>query len=350
LARHSLDLPCGSRVAVVCLILGICSIAQAPGAQPSSPPSPAERVRFIREFSSAQDVRRPHPVLNKTLDIIAGSKPIENPVEVLKTPFAVTTDSWHRIFVTDTGLGKVHIFDFDHSRYFTLGNSREGLGRPAGIAADRENNVYVTDSNSGAIRVFDSKGKFRRYLKESRGSESYFQQPLGIAVDTATERIYVCDSSRHMIIVLDKKGRVIDRFGKRNGGARPGEFRYPTQLVVSGGEITVLDSGNRRVQILDSRGHFQREIQLGYADKDSGLAADADGKIYVSDSTVNQVRVFSHDGGLLYRIGHMGTQAGEFDGASGLWLDSGNCLYVVDARNKRVQEFQVAGPGAITCP
>ncbi len=289
-------------------------------------------------------------MLDRTLDIIAGSKPTEDRIDALQIPYAVTTDFEHRVFVTDVGLGKVHVFDFGHSKYSFLQDGGDRLRRPVGVAADREGNIYVTDSGSGAILIYDARGKFRRYLKQSKGSESYFQSPWGIAIDPATEHVYVCDSPRHMVIVLDKKGHVLDRFGKRGGGTRMGEFRYPTQIVAAAGEIVVLDSGNRRVQVLDVGGHFRREIRLDYADNRSGLAVDNDRNIYVSDAVVNRVQVFDHNGRLLQAFGQMGTKAGEFDGASGLWVDTGHCLYVVDAQNKRVQAFEIQGPRTNGCP
>lgn len=336
----------GIWVAAACLSIHFGGQAQLSGAANAS----ATRLSFVREFSSAQDVKRPHPVLDQTLDIVAGPKTYVAPTDVLQTPYAVTTDPKHRVFVTDVGTGVVHVFDFGHSKYFLLQYGGDRLRRPVGIAADREGNVYVTDSSSGAILVFDSKGKFRRYLKESKGIESYFQDPVGIAIDQATERIYVSDSARHMVIVLDKNGHILDRFGTRGGGVRPGEFKYPTQLATFGGELMVLDSGNHRVQIVDVGGHFRREIKVGYTDDRTGLAVDNERNIYVTDTALNRVRVFNHDGQFLYEFGRSGKKAGEFNGASGMWVDSGHRLYVVDARNKRIQVFQIEGQGAGGCP
>lgn len=350
LSSQSAGIRRGICVVVVCFFVHVSGTAQAPVAPASQAPSSkgdgkgtSEHLSFVREFSSARDVKRAHPVLDRTLDIIAGPKQDGRADDVLQTPYAVTTDSTHRVFVTDVSAPAVHVFDFVHAKYSRLEGNSDRLRRPVGVATDREDNVYVTDSSSGAILVYDSKGKFRRYLKESKGRESYFQAPWGIAVDPVTEHIYVCDSPRHMVIVLDKKGRALDRFGKRGGGTGPGEFRYPTQLVATGSEIVVLDSGNRRLQLLDARGRFRQEIKLEYADHRTGLAVDNHMNIYVSDAVVNRVQVFNHDGRLLYTFGQMGTKAGEFDGASGIWVDSGHCLYVVDAENKRVQAFRIGG-------
>jgi len=345
---------CGVCVAVVCFSVNISSTAQAPQAETTVVPSlnhgrgPSEPPRFVREFSSAQDVKRDHPLLDRTLDIIAGPKTGETFVDVLQAPYAVTTDSAHRVLVTDLIAKKVHIFDFGHSKYSRLKDGVD-LRRPVGVAADREGNVYVADSALGAVLVYDSSGKFRHFLKPSKGKESYFEGPRGLAIDRTTEHIYVCDSPRHMIVVLDKNGRVLNRFGKRGGGTGEGEFRFPTQLVAVGDEIVVLDSGNSRLQVLDANGRFRREIQLPAADSRSGLAMGEDGKIYVSDDQVNRVQVFNHDGRLLNTFGQMGRKAGEFNGVSGLWVDSGHCLYVVDAQNKRIQAFQIDGQSTNGC-
>ena len=308
---------------------------------------PSEHLSFVRQFSSAQDVKREHPVVNRTLDIAAGHKDAELPIEALQQPYSVTTDSNHRIFITDVRAGAVHVFDFVHSKYFLL-RGGDRLHSPLGVAADREGNVYVSDRGLHTVLVYDARGKFIHYLK-SRGHESYFDSPQGIAVDAATQHIYVCDTTRHMLIVLDKKGHVLTRFGTRGGGTRPGEFSYPTQVVAAGTEIAVLDSGNSRAQILDVRGHFLNEIRLPGIGNRAGLAMDNDRNIYVSDPELNRLEVFSHDGKLLYEFGRMGTEPAQFNGISGIWVDSGYCLYVVDTQNKRVQLFQITAPNAHGC-
>jgi DNA-binding beta-propeller fold protein YncE len=251
------------------------------------------------------------------------------------------------VYVSDLAARKVHVFDFGQAKYSLLKDG-DRFRRPVGLATDPQGNVYVADSGSGAVLVFDPKGKFQRYLKESKGRESYFEAPWGIAVDPAGARIYVCDSPRHMVVVLDRKGRVLSLLGKRGGGTGPGEFRYPTQVAISADEVFILDTGNRRVQVLDRRGHFRREVPIAESDRRSGLAVDEGKKIYISDPVVDFVQVYSRDG-LLYSFGQLGHKPGEFQGPSGLWWDSAHCLYVVDANNKRVQVFQVQQQNKNSC-
>jgi DNA-binding beta-propeller fold protein YncE len=323
----------------------------APSAFPS--PSSAEKkgsLTFIREFSSAEDVKGvAHPILNKTIDIIAGpADPSLHPGSMLQQPYAVTTDSNHRIFATDIAAGLVHVFDFANHEYSVLGSGNH-LRAPLGVASDREGNVYVSDVVLRTVLMYDAKGKFIRYLKKPRGDESYFDGPLGIAVDPVTEHIFVCDTPRHMVIILDKKGHVIGSLGKRGGGTGPGDFNHPTQVAADAGEILVLDSGNSRLQIVDQQGHFRREIQLANVGRGAGLAVDGIGDIYLTDPDLNNLQAFSRDGQRLYIFGQTGKDAGQFNGLSGAWVDSGHCLYLVDTQNRRVQLFQIAGLGTGGC-
>jgi sugar lactone lactonase YvrE len=55
------------------------------------------------------------------------------------------------------------------------------------------------------------------------------------------------------------------------------------------------------------------------------------------------VQVFNQQGQLLYYFGAKGTNAGEFQLPSGLFIDHDDHVYVVDSFNRRVQVFQYAG-------
>jgi DNA-binding beta-propeller fold protein YncE len=302
------------------------------------------RLRFLREFSGADDVaRETHPVLDRSVDIIAGPGEEHTSIDRMVAPYGVTTDRAHRVYVTDPDAGAVHIFDFERSKYSVLGGQGSHIRMPSGIAADSEGNIYVTDTALAAVLVYAANGRFLHYLGKVAGGESYFQTPTGIAIHDATGHIYVCDSRRHMVLLLDKKGHILSHIGKRWGGKGPGEFRYPSQVAISGEDVLVLDRGNSRIQVLDLEGHFRREIKLEEVNTDAGLAVDEDKNIYVSDPQFSAIHVFSYEGQLLYKFGQAGTKAGDFDAPSGLWVEAGKGLYVADTKNKRVQLFQIEG-------
>jgi DNA-binding beta-propeller fold protein YncE len=299
-------------------------------------------LRFIREFSRAEDVTRElHPILDRSLDIIAGPAESHPHEDKLVAPQSVVTDSRHRVFVADPKAGVVHVFDLTESKYSALQDHGHPMRSPYSLAIDREDNVYVTDVGLAAVLAFDAKGKFLRYLGKTEEDETYFQAPVAIAIHPSNGRIYVCDSRRHMILILDKKSRIVGHIGKRWGGKQPGEFRYPSRMVIAGDELFVLDSGNSRLQVLDLGGRFRREVPLPQADLEDGLAVDREGNIYVGDTQLNAIEVLDRGGQLLYKFGQPGAKGGEFSKPSGLWIESGNQLYVADTGNQRVQLLQI---------
>jgi DNA-binding beta-propeller fold protein YncE len=343
-------------ILLVCYMAPGSAIARDTTVTTYSPPVETDvhqvpaRLDFVRAFSSRDDVRRQHPILDLTLDIIAGSKDDGTPADALRSPSAVTTDSNHHIFVADPGAKAVHIFDFTRAKYGLLDGGSDRLGSPFALAVDGHDNLYVIDQSSKTVLIYDLAGKFRGYLGKLRGGESYFDSPTGIAIDRTTGHIYVCDKRRHMVIIMDDRGRLLSKIGTRGGGNRPGEFRLPSQVVVSGGELFVLDAGNTRIQIFDTAGHFRRTISLVDTDNRTGLAVDSQGYVYITDSILNQIQVFGHDGQRLYTFDPSTIKGAKITRPSGLWVDASDCLYVVDSQSNLVGLFQIGGENARQCP
>ena len=314
-------------------------------AQPAS-----QTPSFVRTFSSADDIRKSlHPILDRSIDIIAGPKDSEPRVEGLQSPAAIVTDSSDRVFVADRGAKTVHIFDFVHGKYGLLERGTAHPSIPIALAVDGQDNLYVTDELSRTILVYDSTGKFRRTLGKLSEEESYFESPAGIAIDNATGHIYVCDMHRHMVVVLDNRGRLVAKAGKRGGGDRPGDFKLPTQAVIHDGELFILDAGNTRIQIFDTALHFRRAISLAYADGRTGLAVDDQGNIYVSDPVIDRIEVFTRAGRPLYTFDLASLKAAYLGQPTGLWISQGSCLYVIDEQKHSVNLFQLSGQNAQHC-
>jgi len=326
-------------------LAALCCVVSGLGQDTSKQSS--DPLTFVRQFSAAQDVKRTHPALEKTLDIVAGPKDETQATDVLKIPRAIAADGEKRVFVLDASSHAIHVFDFARAKYSLL-QAGDRMQSPVGIAADQQGALYVTDKSSRSILVFDARGKFSRELMKTHGKESYFEEPRGIAIHRPSGRLYVCDGPRNMLVILDKRGKVLGRIGKRGGGRDPGDFSNPVQVAVTGDEVVVLDAGNSRFQIFDLQGHFRREAPVVDADSRSGLAADSSDNVYITDPSIGQVEVFGPDGHPLYRFGQMGQETGQFNGPEGLWIEAG-CLFVADTGNKRVQEFRINGQTASAC-
>ncbi len=302
------------------------------------------RLRFEGSVGSEKEVRTKH-FWGRVLDVVAG----EPDYHYLVSPYSVVTDSQGRIIVTDPGADGIHIFDFAQHKYKFISRIKDvdGMASPQCVAVDADDNIYVTDSTEGKIFVFDPNGKFRRVIASIKG-EGYFKRATGIAVDSPAGKIYVTDTLRQQIWVLDMQGRIIQKIG--GAGTGNGEFNYPTELRLSGDDLLVVDAMNFRVQVLDRNGKFEYAIgQLGdtsgYLFRPKGVARDSEGHLYVVEGLSGMVQVFDRQGQLLFDFGQKGSGFGEFNLPSGLYIDRNDRVFVVDSYNRRIKIFQYFAQG-----
>src|SRR5579871_1442017 len=168
------------------------------------------KLTFERSFHSEREVKPKRGFWNRVVDVVAG----EPEFHALIRPYSVATDSRGRIIVTDPGQAGVHIFDFAEQKYKFLWRADKGkdpMLQPQCVAVDAQDNIYVTDSDSGKIFVFNSDGKFQHAIGSLKGGEGYYKRPTGIAVDSAAQRIYVTDTLRNKIFMLDMQGNVLEQ-------------------------------------------------------------------------------------------------------------------------------------------
>jgi len=300
--------------------------------------------RLVEDFAPpayATEIAKPQSNLasirDKVLTFVYGR------ARVMGSPQQVTTDSRQRVIISDSELRAVHVFDPKGKTSFTiLGGQGRRLEMPAGVAVDAEDNIYIADSEQGMVLVYNQYGQFVRYIGNFHG-ENMYERPTGIAIDRKAGRLYLADTPRNLIFVLDLQGNVLKRAGTDRHGRGSGEFVSPTQIAVSDHGVMVLDADGSRIQVLDFDGN-----RIGYyrvvvgVDEENGLAIDKDGNIYVSYVARSIISVYKPDGTPLGTFGQPGSRVGEFLAAKGLWIDASNRIYVADGLNARVQVFQLS--------
>jgi DNA-binding beta-propeller fold protein YncE len=262
---------------------------------------------------------------------------------VMGAPHQVTTDSMLRVIISDPDLRAVHVFDPNGKTSFSiLGDEGRRLQLPAGVAVDAEDNIYIADSEAGMVLVYNQSGQFIRYIGNFQG-ENMYERPTGIAIDRKARRLYLTDTPRNLVFILDLQGNVLKRVGTDRHGRGSGEFVSPTQIAVSDSGILVLDTEGTRIQVLDFDGTrigYYRVV-VGLAGE-NGLAVDNDGNIYISYVAKSIIGVYKPDGTPIGTFGQSGSRIGEFLAPRGLWVDADNRIYVADTANARVQVFAVS--------
>ena len=301
------------------------------------PPEPT-RIRFVRSFSSSEDVEGEKGVLSFLADLLAGSDTTTS----MSKPYDVHADATGRIFVSDTGRGRLMVFDPERKEFETWGEDGAGmLKRPIGIASDDAGNIYVSDATQARVVRFDPKGEYVR----AYGGGGEIERPAGVVINNELGRLYVVDVGNHQLAVYDlEKGDRIKTIGTR--GDRDLEFNYPTNIAIAAdGRLFVMDTMNFRVQVLDAEGEFISKFgrncdAMGCLARSKGIALDSDGHVYVADAAFNVVQVFNQEGQLLLPFGGAGHGPGRLWLAAGVSIDAKDRIYVADQYNFRVNVYQ----------
>ena len=153
----------------------------------------------------------------------------------------------------------------------------------------------------------------RRAIGSLKGGEGYFKRPTGIAVDSAAQRIYVTDTLRNKIFMMDMQGSVLQIIGKTGHGRRGVQLSRPNCGCMDQ-DLVVVDAMNFRVQVLDRSGTFRYAIGkpgdgTGWMFRPKGIGFDSEGHLYIVDGQWGVVQVFDEQGRLLYYFGQKGTGA-----------------------------------------
>ena len=309
------------------------------------PPDPP-RIAYVSSFSNPNDLGKKRGWLFFASRFLFG----EGQEPYILRPYTVAVDREGRVYLTDTGLQAVHIYDFAKKNYdqiFWIERERSRLMSPVGVAVDDQRNVYVSDSQLNRIFVYRPK-KFR--LTRVIGEPGEFSRLGGLTFNRKNKRIYAVDAGGHREVAFDQEGQQVLSFGRRGGD--DGEFNFPSHIASDReGFLYVTDSMNFRVQIFDQDGVFIHKFGklgrvLGTFSKPKGVSVDSEGHIYVVDGIYDTVQVFDRQGRLLMHFGQAGEKEGDLWLPNGIAIDDRDQIYVADTYNQRIQVFQFLGsPG-----
>ena len=107
------------------------------------------------------------------------------------------------VVVVDAMNFRVQLFDRDgnfEAQIGTIGDPAGGIYRPKGVGIDSEDHIYVVDSELGIVQVFDRKGRLL-YRFGNGTNFGRFLLPTGLFIDR-NDRVYVVDSYNRRVQVF----------------------------------------------------------------------------------------------------------------------------------------------------
>ncbi|MGD9897705.1 MAG: 6-bladed beta-propeller [Calditrichaceae bacterium] len=294
-------------------------------------------VKWTGQFSSSEDLKAKPGFAKLMFNFIFG-----NDFRPLIRPVSVFTENPDSIWVLDQG-SKTLIFIDQNSGQIKNYYQNNQSGFPSLICMCRFNSysLLLTDSKINQIYIQNitsgKSGLLNPSLKIDR--------PTGIGFSDLTNEIWVAETGKHRIQVLDKEGNLLRTIGHRGTGA--GEFNFPTFLTIDDiGNVYIVDSMNFRIQVFNKTGELvnifgEAGDASGYFSSPKGIATDSRGHIYVVDGLFHTVQIFDKEGNFLSYFGKQGRGHGEFWLPSGIFIDHHDRIYVADSYNARIQMFEL---------
>jgi DNA-binding beta-propeller fold protein YncE len=325
------------------------------------PPAIA-RIRYTREvFRELKPTDSPSgaPVVTvekkkqSWMDRMAGVQTTDNGARKVQRdhwlgkPYGIGVDSKGRVYVADTFVSAVFIFDLEQKTTQLLRNGVEAhWDTITGLTVDDADRVFVVDSGKHRVAAFGKNLKLEAYFGDDQ-----LKTPTGIAVDPENRLIYVVDTEKENVAVFDadtfKFLRTIGRPMKDVSDDAPGAMAKPTNVTVDNKALVyVSDTLNNRIQVFDADGNFIRMWGkagdvAGYFARPKGLSIDVDGHIWVADAFLNYVQIFDQEGHLLGYLGGGGTYPGQFSVPADVFVDQKtNRVFVTDQFPGRLQVFR----------
>jgi len=254
----------------------------------------------------------------------------------LDSPTGIAIDASGNILVADTGNGRIEKFSPSGTFISTMGTKGAGngqLGEPNGIAIDGAGNIYVADAGNHRVEKLTPDGTS---IGEWKGPEPGFYGPRRVAIGPDGS-VYVVDQGHTRIAKFNLNGQVLAVWGTK--GNSDGQLDDPTSVAVdrATNKIYVADPRNKRIQVFDSDGKFLTKWTVpewgqpyGFED----LAVDSKtGRLYASSANMQTVLIFDLNGS---RIGALTAKPPEtLEGPAALALANGK-LYVVNKAGNRV--------------
>lgn len=258
--------------------------------------------------------------------------------------------------------------------------SEDGLGAnasfnlPTVVTFDQSGNLFVVDRMNNKIRKITPNGAVTTYAgtgafgsNDGPASTATFTYPDG-AVFNSHNNLFISDQSNHKIRKISPEGIVSTFAGTGAVGAEDGigsnaSFYYPAGMAVDAlDNVYVADYGNNKIRKITPEGIVSTFAGTGIPGAAEGLtteaefngvtgvAVDSNGNVYAADYYNNKIRKIDPSGNVttLAGSGTIGSDDGLGSSASFYYpaivaVDANNALFVTDEENHKIRKISITG-------
>ena len=224
---------------------------------------------------------------------------------------------------------------------FLLGKAPKAraIRKPYGVAM-RNKKLYICDSSRPVIHVIDLVANRWDYMRITGSSR--LLKPINCDVDESGS-IYVADALRQRLVVYDPAGYSIGSVGVE-GEMRPVDVKVKHGRIYicerNGPAVRVYDQAQRKLLFTAPQDQENRDARL-YTP--TNLDVDEEGNIWVSDTGGYCVKKYDSEGKFIGIYGAPGNGMGQFTRNKGIAVDREGRIYVADAASAVIQAFDKNG-------
>lgn len=257
------------------------------------------------------------------------------------------------------------------------------LNFPTAVAVDPDGNLFIADTMNHRVRRVDAvtgvittlagTGQARFSGDGGPACHAALNDPSALALD-GKGRLFIADQSNNRVRVVDLNTGLIATFAGTGSATYDGDgaqaisasLAGPSGLVVRDGVLYIADTFNSRIRAVDlstdlistvmgdgGEYRFQspQEPPSTSLSRPSGLAVDAQGNLYVTDSDSHLVRCWHRDRKVIVRVAGSGVSSYNGDGGSaleaslsypfGIVADRDDAFLVADTFNHRIRRLSL---------
>jgi uncharacterized protein (TIGR03437 family) len=311
----------------------------------------------------------------------------------LNAPHAVAADNAGNYYIADSGNNVVRKVSASGTITTFAGNGTAGfagdgsaaasaqLNGPQGLAVDSSGNVYIADTGNsrvrevsgGTINTIAGSGTTGYAGDGGAATSAELYSPVGLALD-AKANLYIADTDNSAVrkvsggVISTVAGNGIQGYAGDGGPALGSQLNAPQGVAVdAAGNIYITDTLNYRIRMVSSTGNISTiagsgvagyagdggapsQAQLSYP---AGIAVDSVGNVFFADAGAAVRRIYVN--GPISTIAGNGTAgytgdggpatSATLDGPTGIAVDSKGNVYIADSGNNAVRLLQFATNG-----